>query len=1082
MRYIPCLLLILSGCSICMCATAQQQQQSIRKKTAHFQDPAVTKNTASASEQADFAPAVFPNYFSYMPEKDALALIDKSIASVLSRLQIPYVDPARPTKADGTPNILKKGFFIALEGMIQKQDPGAQVYIAGGVVRSILGYIYKKLYHDHQRALAVAVNRADVDMKALVVQTFDRIIDGHSRKEEPVMFHGHYISQRPAQDIDMLTALGIGSDLDILVKFSAGFKGDKNAIMHQATDFINSAENALGLRDDASSLKKSIVPIGDVKDYDTQVGTDRSGKNAVAQGGSSLDWLAFPVSIASGKSMVMPIDYQQIMHHFLKGELDYIPSPQQPTPDKQTIRGLRALLELPFLTYTANGFQVIRTELEALIAKGRLDHAAQEQIGKMMRNARFEGAKNRFSSSIQGVSADTIEGLVQQLAAKNSSVKIPEFMVKNDLVLRHGVDKGGLAKAGILMPVEVFIAQHTDQGVLYHGTPDFTNVLNMIRNGMVISKQNQGIAIHGRGVYTDNSRSVPERYAKDPERYAKDKGVVLELRVQPEGLRVLDWKTTKNKPELTNLFPNAATASGEDLDTLFETLARDYDIDVILNTFPLIQNAAAIKLPKKKNDLIKLQIQQAENSLKAYLAIEEKPAINNAQIMEWFNYLHPKGQFARFAHVVGIQPPQDMHAKVNGALLAYVKQADVDTVDTFVLSHGMEYWNTQEDQAVYAEALDVYKKYIEIQNGNRPVSDDFVACILALKQIGIKISAYNLQNLIPFLSGVNNLEKVTAGIIALTQEVGIFIHVYSLRDLITLLDAQKITPEIKQALKVLIQDAGMKIQVSDLTDLIALLDAQKITPEIIEKLKALKQEVGIFIYVSSLRDLIALLDAQKITPEIKQALKVLIQDAGIFIEASDLTDLIPVLENVKNVEAVTAGIIVLTQQAGIKIQASYLTNWLPVLDTVNNLEKVIAGIIALRQEVGIFIHVSSLRDWIALLDAQKITPEIIQALKVLIQYAGIFIQDSFLRDLISLLDTVNNLEKVTAGIIALKNAVIGISSSVLKDLLPVLDRMQITPEIIESLNTHVQETGRKLNVFELMNLLKNESPVNNDGA
>jgi hypothetical protein len=165
-------------------------------------------------------------------------------------------------------------------------------------MRSILGYIYKKLYHAHQRALVNAVNRADVDMEALVAQTFDRIIDGRSRKStnnDDALLELYQVDQ----DIDMLTVLGIGSDLDILVKFSAGFKGDKHAIMRQVTDCINSAEYALGLRDDASSLKKSIVLIGDVKDYDTQLGTDRSGKNAVAQGGSSLDWLAFPVSADS---------------------------------------------------------------------------------------------------------------------------------------------------------------------------------------------------------------------------------------------------------------------------------------------------------------------------------------------------------------------------------------------------------------------------------------------------------------------------------------------------------------------------------------------------------------------------------------------------------------------------------------------------------------------------------------------------------------------------------------------------------------------------------------------------------------
>ncbi|HCU07258.1 MAG TPA: hypothetical protein DIC42_06775, partial [Holosporales bacterium] len=237
MRYILCLLFILSSCSIFVCTPYPKEksalsaiEQPILKKPVHFQDPAVASNTASASAQADFAPAVFPNYFSFIPKAKALALIDKSIASVLSRLQIPYIDPARPTKADGTPNIQKEGFFITLEGMIHAKDPGAKVYISGGVVRSILGYIYKKLYHEHQRALAEAVNRADVDMEALVRDTFDRMIDGRSRKStnnDDALLEIYQVDQ----DVDMLTALGIGSDLDILVKFSAGFKGDKKRVM-----------------------------------------------------------------------------------------------------------------------------------------------------------------------------------------------------------------------------------------------------------------------------------------------------------------------------------------------------------------------------------------------------------------------------------------------------------------------------------------------------------------------------------------------------------------------------------------------------------------------------------------------------------------------------------------------------------------------------------------------------------------------------------------------------------------------------------------------------------------------------------
>jgi len=711
------------------------------------------KNPRTDEEnQAHFAPVIFPNYFKCIPEAEALAFIDKSIASVLSRLEIPYVDPARPTKTDGTPNILKTGFFIELEAMIQRADPGAKVYISGGVVRSILGYLYKKMYHEHQRALVDAVNHADVNMPQLVHNTLDRIIDGRSRKFTETTNDNPIGLYKVNKDMEMLTALGIGSDLDILVKFSANFKGDKNAIMNKATDFINSAETALELGDDRSALKKSIVPIGDIKDYDKQVGADTSGKNAVAQGGSSLDWLAFPVTTKSGSTMVMPKNYQNTMHYFWNGELDYIKSPDTTVPEKQTIRGLRALLEMPFLTYTPEGMMVIKTELEALIAKGSLDSAAKEQIGKMIRNARFEGAKNRFASSIKGLPADGIEGLVKQLGAKHISAKIPEFMVKRDPALRRGADKGGLATAGILMSVDTFIENHTDKGILYHGTPDFTDVLNMIRNGMILSKHGQGTSRHGRGVYTKKISA---------QSYSQGSGVILELQVQRDGLRVLDWETAKEHEEIIKLFPNAATAIFEDLDTIFEQLTTEYDIDIIINTYPLIQNAAAIKLPKKSRDIIKLQIQQAEKSLSIYMSNQDDTKITQPQLIKWFTFLHHNGKFSYFHKFFGISISTKTKQYLQEALLKNLKTEKFKqslqrkNIFTVILSDQKENWTTNEsDKIVYNTAWAAVSQYMKSLNSS--VDDTNIKLVVELLHNHVVIDE---EGMIYFLNNIQNVKN-----------------------------------------------------------------------------------------------------------------------------------------------------------------------------------------------------------------------------------------------------------------------------------------------------------------------------------
>ena len=64
--------------------------------------------------------------------------------------------------------------------------------------------------------------------------------------------------------------LGIGSDLDILYELKGTFANDehlKSKLQQVATDFINSAETYFKLRDSQDSFKHSLVPIGDVKEY-----------------------------------------------------------------------------------------------------------------------------------------------------------------------------------------------------------------------------------------------------------------------------------------------------------------------------------------------------------------------------------------------------------------------------------------------------------------------------------------------------------------------------------------------------------------------------------------------------------------------------------------------------------------------------------------------------------------------------------------------------------------------------------------------------------------------------------------------
>jgi hypothetical protein len=198
----------------------------------------------------------FPNYFRDVPKQR----VEEALFAILRGLQIPHVDGNNP---DGTPKIVNDGFFSKLEKKVKDQDPDAKVYIAGGVVRSLLGYIYKKMYN--------GMHRTPLEEPAVIL---DRIISQQNRKGTK-------------KEILSLSALGVGSDLDILIEPSDKGQTPKEEIKRTVTDFINSAEKQAGLEHVKTKFKYAVVPIGDVKDYHDQI------KRTTAQGGSALDLLIF---------------------------------------------------------------------------------------------------------------------------------------------------------------------------------------------------------------------------------------------------------------------------------------------------------------------------------------------------------------------------------------------------------------------------------------------------------------------------------------------------------------------------------------------------------------------------------------------------------------------------------------------------------------------------------------------------------------------------------------------------------------------------------------------------------------------
>jgi hypothetical protein len=565
----------------------------------------------------------FPNYFKWVGhDEEALRLVNQSIGSVLKQLKISHFNGNVYTNRD---------FFEHINDVVQEKAPGAKVYISGGVVRSILGYIYKKMYNQAEREGHIEGSQV------LVLDVFNRIIGAKSRKYDPTladmpMYEGD--RSKNEKDLIPLDALGIGSDYDILIEFPEGFAGNKQAVLNEVKDFINSADIQFNMQGDDSALKHMIVPYADVGEYQQQMG------EAASEGGSLLDLLAYPVTggeIREPENYAGKDQYPSIMQSFLRGQANYVTGTKQPhNPTKQTIRGLRPLLEIPFLKVDEASQRVMVEELQKITS---LDHASQLQLDKMTRNARFQGAHNRFGIDCNqdGALSLAVKELAKRLGWDNL---ISEFADKRSITPTAQDQE----LEALLTPMDVFIAQCTAKdeegnptGILYHGTPKIDNLLSMLRSGLLISrpteegKQGQGTAALGRGVYTTPNLSIAEGYAKSD-------GIIIPLNVNThKPFRILDVRQLhvqawlQKHKLMPGIIPNT------------EKLYRNYGIDVVVVNYeqsaaPLIQNQEVVSIPKD----ITFLIQRMQNALLSKL--KRKEPVPGDQFLKLFD---PQKGYAR---------------------------------------------------------------------------------------------------------------------------------------------------------------------------------------------------------------------------------------------------------------------------------------------------------------------------------------------------------------------------------------------------------------------------------------------------
>ncbi len=560
----------------------------------------------------------FPNYFLDLVDKDASSSkgentshaeekIEHALHSILKRIRIPYVDDSG--------KVVTENFFSTMEKKTHQIDPGSKVYVSGGVVRSLLGYLYEKIHKKKEK-----------DPTRKTEEILDSIIQ----------------DQKP---IDPVGVLGVGSDLDILV---SPFDTTKmNTIKNSISNFIESAEKSIQIKGIDLALKNSILPKADVNNYDFQI------ERTIKQGGSTLDWFAFPIG-GQGKFKV-PQKHPELLKQFILGHYSYLPAEDSKDSfsDVRIARGLRGYLEIPFLHLDEIGRKTLRELMGKLVDENsgvdnRLSEKAFEQFRKMERNARFGGAKNRIYLHNQEDSEEEKEIKVLLLKLSDIVTKrqpqtingfkvkpaplVSKFIPNRDPKKRGNEDRCELSKLGLLTNKASFITKYTDNGRIYHGTPHVDNILSMIRNGPILSDVSQGFAVHGRGFYTTPDRDLATKYGRS--------NVILFNLKEDIQARVIDLDTVKDNPE----FEKLDKAAKEHNISVFEYLAEYCDVDII-GTIPeekqrivLIQNAGVLKFPKNVKDLIEIDSNrvlslpkpQSVDDIKAYLnAIIEHDSLHS---------------------------------------------------------------------------------------------------------------------------------------------------------------------------------------------------------------------------------------------------------------------------------------------------------------------------------------------------------------------------------------------------------------------------------------------------------------------
>ncbi|HSX13344.1 MAG TPA: hypothetical protein VLE96_02880 [Chlamydiales bacterium] len=480
-------------------------------------------------------------------------IIDPIFARILASLDIPYLDPQ-------TKEVKRVGFFTTLEELVHSQDPSAKVYLGGGSIRNLFGFLYAELIYAKNNT-----SESPEEILQKMAQGTYKFRDGQT------------------ESLSKLIVLGVGSDIEILIQFSDSFLQQASAssqseqVIHSVRSFINAFGNTLP----DSPIKNALVPYADVKEYQKQT------SRAMRQGGSPLDWLAFPVSPKSGIGIISPPGHPNLVNQILEGTLPFLPKTNAENVDVTTLRVIRSLLEVPCLSLSYSDEKAWMHRLRKIqTTESAYPTEITKVFSEAMGNIRFVQASNQWVRAKKGPFA-----LVCQIGQKNCKFPlIPELLDEDNIETREEeFDPGHLREIGALLSRTQFIENFTDNGLLYHGTPNMWNFFPIIRGAYFVSSELQGTAFMGRGFYTTSSINLAQSYAQAAH--------PIPLRpIESSKLRILNLRHFQSY-HLSKYHKLVKEARRKKID-FHQYLANEYKIDIIINEHVLIQNAKAIQRPR----------------------------------------------------------------------------------------------------------------------------------------------------------------------------------------------------------------------------------------------------------------------------------------------------------------------------------------------------------------------------------------------------------------------------------------------------------------------------------------------------